>query len=113
MTNNLKEALIKDFKQLLQKEFTTDWKIQRMVRELEIGVMSLDNTEALINQKEKELLGKVEKAIGENEYTIDPEGMPEYLANELVEIEVRNKLRAEQRDRIKQLKEELKEVSDE
>ena len=35
--------LKKDFNQLLVQEFTTDWKTQRLIMELNIDVMSLDN----------------------------------------------------------------------
>lgn len=46
----LKQALIKDFNELLVKEFTADWKIQRLVTGLQIDVMSLDNLEKAIDQ---------------------------------------------------------------
>ena len=46
--DELKQALSKDFHSLLVKEFTTDWQTQRMVRDLELSVMSLDNLQALI-----------------------------------------------------------------
>jgi hypothetical protein len=54
LRDKLQKALIKDFKVLYQKEFTTDWQAQRFVRELEIGVMGLDNLEALFNSNLKE-----------------------------------------------------------
>lgn len=51
--NELREAIRKDFHQLLVKEFTADWKIQRIVRDLEIDVISLDNTMQLITADRK------------------------------------------------------------
>ena len=44
----LKKELKKDFNQLLVKEFTADWKTQRLIMELNIDVMSLDNLINLI-----------------------------------------------------------------
>jgi len=52
----LQKALIKDFEQLYVKGFTTDWREQRMVRELEIKVMTFDNLKALIATAEREAL---------------------------------------------------------
>lgn len=45
---DLKLALKKDFNQLLVQEFTTDWKVRRLIIGLEIDVMSLDNLMNLI-----------------------------------------------------------------
>lgn len=44
----IKEALKKDFRKLYVKEFTANWKNTRLVREVEIDVMSLVNLEALL-----------------------------------------------------------------
>ena len=49
-TDKLKRALIKDFNELYVKEFTMDWKVQRILRGLEIKVMGLPNTEKLISE---------------------------------------------------------------
>lgn len=49
-TEELKQALIKDFNELLVKEFTADWNAQRLITRLNIEVMSLDNLEQLIEQ---------------------------------------------------------------
>jgi enoyl reductase-like protein len=56
MTNNeareriasiLREGLIKDFNKLYVKEYTTTWQVERVIRETEIDIMTLENT---INQ---------------------------------------------------------------
>ena len=47
----LKEALKKDFRKLYVRKYTTDWEIQRILRETEIDVMNLDNTLALISAR--------------------------------------------------------------
>ena len=39
----IKDALKKDFHKLYVKEFTTTWELERLVRDTEIDVMSLDN----------------------------------------------------------------------
>ena len=51
--DKLREALKKDFHKLYVKEFTTNWKEERFVREVEIDVMSLDNLLALIDPKQE------------------------------------------------------------
>ena len=38
-----REALKKDFNNLYQKEYTTDFKEKRLIRNTEIDIMSLDN----------------------------------------------------------------------
>ena len=48
----LVEALRKDYKQLYVKEYTTGWREQRLMRNTELEIMSLKNTEEYI---EKEL----------------------------------------------------------
>lgn len=59
MTDNelreaIKKAINKDFKELYVKEFTTDWKAQRLVRSLEVGVHTFSNIEKLIQAREKQ-----------------------------------------------------------
>ena len=49
----IKEAVRKDFHKLYVKQFTTGWKEQRFLRDIEIGVMSFDSLTNLI-QAEKE-----------------------------------------------------------
>lgn len=44
----LRKALMKDFESLYVKEFTTDWKVQRLIRQVEIGLMPLTNTMELL-----------------------------------------------------------------
>jgi hypothetical protein len=46
--DKLKQALLKDFEELLQEEFTTDWKAQRILIEMYLSVMSLENTMKLL-----------------------------------------------------------------
>jgi len=43
MEDKLKEALKKDFQKLYVKQFTTNWREERIVRDIEIDVMSLHN----------------------------------------------------------------------
>jgi hypothetical protein len=47
----IKGAMLKDFKALYVKEFTTDWESQRFLRELEIKVMGVDNLLKLFLEK--------------------------------------------------------------
>ena len=44
----IQRSLIKDFNDLYVKKFTTDWKTQRLIRSLEIDVMSFTNLERSI-----------------------------------------------------------------
>ena len=44
----IREALKRDFRKLYVKEFTTNWETVRLIREVEIDVMSLDNLYALL-----------------------------------------------------------------
>ena len=46
----LVEALRKDFHELYVKEYTTDWQVKRLVRDIELGIMPLTNTLALLNK---------------------------------------------------------------
>ncbi len=48
--DKLKAALLQDFSTLYVKEFTTDWKVQRVIRGLEIQGMSFPNTMKLIEK---------------------------------------------------------------
>ncbi|MCZ4544942.1 hypothetical protein BS618_07610 [Rhodococcus erythropolis] len=45
----LRQAIRKDFHELLVKEFTADWKIQRLLHDLELDVMDFDNTMQLFD----------------------------------------------------------------
>ena len=47
----LVKALRKDFKELYVKEYTTGWREQRFIRNIELGIMSLKNTEKYISQE--------------------------------------------------------------
>lgn len=46
--DDFKKALYKDFEALLVKEFTTDWKVQRMIMKMQIDVMDFDNVIELV-----------------------------------------------------------------
>ncbi len=61
----LKKALKKDFNQLLVKEFTSDWSIQRLKIGLDIDVMSLDNLQALITSQAEAICEEILDTIGE------------------------------------------------
>ena len=50
--DKLRQAILKDFKELLVPEFTTNWKAEIFLIEMYLSVMSLDNTMKLINEKE-------------------------------------------------------------
>lgn len=47
----LREALTKDFNALYVREFTTNWQVDRFLRQIEIKLMSLTNTLNLLNKK--------------------------------------------------------------
>ena len=55
----LKQALIKDFKNLYQKEYTSAWRESRMIRSIEIELMSLKNTEKLIFTERQRVIEEV------------------------------------------------------
>lgn len=44
IASRIREGLKKDFNKLYVKEFTTTWEIERACREIELDIMSLDNT---------------------------------------------------------------------
>ena len=50
--DKLRQAILKDFKELLVDEFTTNWKAERFLIEMYLSVMSLDNTMNLIKELE-------------------------------------------------------------
>ena len=41
--DKIRQALLKDFNELLKPEFTTNWKSERFLIEMYLSVMSLDN----------------------------------------------------------------------
>ena len=51
LTDKIKKALKADFDELYQKEFTHDWRVQRFLRSMEIGVMKVDNLEKLFSKQ--------------------------------------------------------------
>ncbi len=44
----VKDALKKDFRKLYVKEFTVTWKNERVIREIEIDIMPLENLMKLL-----------------------------------------------------------------
>ena len=48
--DKIREALKKDWRTLYVKEFKTDWAVQRLIRETEIDVMSLEAIQDLITE---------------------------------------------------------------
>jgi hypothetical protein len=50
--DKLKQALLKDFEELLQEEFTIDWRVRRVIIKLYLSVMSLDNTMQMLDKLE-------------------------------------------------------------
>ena len=48
--DKLRQAILKDFKELLVDEFTANWKAERFLIEMYLSVMSLDNTMKLIKE---------------------------------------------------------------
>jgi len=65
----IQEALEKDFEKLYVKEYTTGWKEQRYLRNIEIGIMGFDNLERFISQlldeRKREVLEEAKKIIDE------------------------------------------------
>lgn len=48
----IKQALLKDFKELLQPEFTTNWESERFLIEMYLSVMKLDNLMKVISKSD-------------------------------------------------------------
>ena len=58
LTQKLKEGMIKDFNELYVKEFTTEWKLERWCRKIELNLMTVDNSvDSIISL----MLAKVDK----------------------------------------------------
>ena len=55
----LREALKKDFHSLYVKGFTTSWEAERLVRDTEIEVMSLDNLAKLLTSQRQAIIKEV------------------------------------------------------
>ncbi len=113
MTNNLKEV----------EKLVEEWGCEHLSGKFMFEPMWLrakQDMVALINQKEKELLERLEEIVGADDqkdiedldddygYCITCGVMPEPTEGKC-DCDCRNELRSELRDRIKQLKEELKE----
>lgn len=56
LDEDIRKALQEDFEKLYVKEFTLDYKTQRVLRNLEIRIMSLDNIKSLIAKAQKEAM---------------------------------------------------------
>ena len=54
--NQIKDAIKKDFNELYVKEFSTMWELERMVRGVEIDIMSIKNLMELIAKPPKGLV---------------------------------------------------------
>lgn len=119
MTNNLKEDG-KSLKQKLYDMFDTYAEMDEYGGSeliwtgaywIENGVELIDELSTLINQKEKELLEKFEEMLEDQTYPKLPTTAE--AEDRMWRGKERNQLRKELRDRIKQLKEELKGGQDE
>src|ERR1700744_5486240 len=81
--NNLKEALKKDYRALLVKQFSTNWEIERLVRQIELDVMQLPSLQAAIERKILATQTKAFKA-GYNRGRYDEaHGLPDRYDNRL------------------------------
>lgn len=56
----LREALKKDFHKLYVKQFTADFKVKRLVRDIEIDIMPLDNLQAHTAKAVSDVLDRLE-----------------------------------------------------
>ena len=79
----IRTAISKDFETIYVKEFTTNWKIERLSRNLEIGVMDFDAIQDLIRTEKLKLLDRLHHEY----YEVDEETL-----DTLIEAE-RNKLK--------------------
>ena len=64
--NQLAKALYKDFKELLQPEFTIDWREKQFLLGLYLEVMSFDNTNKLIARQSSKTNRRLKKLAEEN-----------------------------------------------
>lgn len=94
----LVRALQKDFETLYVKEFTTAWKENRLIRNIELGIMRLENTEKYIATQNTALLKEVaDKVIGADEFPADQD---EWHGEEEAKIIGADELRAVQRSKL-------------
>lgn len=81
--SRIKQALLKDFKKLLQPEFTTNWESERFLIEMYLSVMRLDNLMKVISKvgsnEKKETLKQICKMISSGD--ISKEIYNKYLSN--------------------------------
>ena len=95
LDDTLKWALVKDYHALYQKEYTSDWREQRLLRELEMVVLGLDYLKQAI------MRWVSEEVIGGNEQDKRPQSREDVVDN--FTVSGRNDLRHEQRDKIEAL----------
>lgn len=50
--DDVKDAIRKDFHDLYKKEYSTNYKAERMLRDIEIGIMDFENLMELIRNME-------------------------------------------------------------
>jgi len=106
----IRTAISKDFETIYVKEFTTNWKIERLSRNLEIGVMDFDAIQSLIRTEKLKLLAEVrERVVGENQHSEHKEwDCPCGATHSFTEEwHATNRLRDEQRVALSKLEAEL------
>lgn len=47
----IRKAIIKDFRNLYQKGYTIDWEAKRIINEVEVSIIPLDNIKKLFGLK--------------------------------------------------------------
>jgi hypothetical protein len=87
LKEQIEQALQKDFNNLLVKEFTTDWKIQRLKIGLDIEVMDFDNLMQLIKEDRERAvrearIDELKQLWNSTQSDIVPDGIP---ANDMSE----------------------------
>lgn len=73
--NNLRKSLKADFKKLYTPQFTTTWEAERLIRETEIDIMSLQAIEAYIAEQNAEAF--IKWGWGERCESTDKEDFPD------------------------------------
>lgn len=73
LKEQIEQALQKDFNNLLVKEFTTDWKIQRLKIGLDIEVMDFDNLMQLIKEDREKFTERAVELINKNLFSAEDE----------------------------------------
>jgi len=55
----LKDAIVHDFNRLYVREYTTDWQTKRLIFELELRDLDMENTEKYLLNRESKIIKKV------------------------------------------------------